>query len=297
MKSHWLVVLVLVLATVLTACTTKGETPPSSRGTPAALVDRDGPRDDVVPEAAELDAPSLTEDGDVLEETPAPQAEPAEARGTPAENAPDVNQAPVPPRFESATLVRVVDGDTIVVRLESGHEDRVRYIGVDTPETVAPGQAVQPFGLEASARNAALLAGEELFLERDISDRDRFDRLLRYVWVRDVAAGDLVMVNEVLVAEGLASVSTFPPDVKHIDRLRAAEAEARAREVGIWLNASRPPSDVVAGGGCDDAYPGVCIPPPPPDLDCGDVPFRRFEVVGADPHRFDGDNNGLGCES
>lgn len=112
-----------------------------------------------------------------------------------------------------ATLVRVIDGDTIAVRFDDGTTETVRYIGIDTPETVAPGRPVQAFGPEASARNKELLVGGEVFLERDISERDRFGRLLRYVYTLN-ADGALLFVNAALVRAGLATVSTFPPDVK-----------------------------------------------------------------------------------
>ena len=186
-------------------------------------------------------------------------------------------------------LIRIIDGDTIEVRFANGARDTVRYIGVDTPETVAPGQPVQAFGPEASARNAQLLGAGAVFLESDLTDRDRFDRLLRYVWVDD-GSGTLLFVNLVLVAEGLATVRTYPPDVKYLAHYQAAEAVARAAARGIWSAAKS------ASQNCAPSYPNVCIPPPPPDLNCGDIPFRRFRVTGTDPHRFDGDRDGLGCE-
>jgi len=123
-----------------------------------------------------------------------------------------------------ATVVSVVDGDTI--KIEGG--EVVRYIGVDTPETVAPNKPVQCYGKEASAKNNELVQGKVVELVRDVSQRDKFGRLLRYVWVGDV------MVNEYLVKEGYAHVSTYPPDVSYVDTFLAAEKSAREANKGLW---------------------------------------------------------------
>jgi micrococcal nuclease len=132
---------------------------------------------------------------------------------------------------DSVRVVRVVDGDTIIVEID-GREERLRYIGVDTPESVQPNTPVECFGKEASAENARLVEGKRVELERDVSNRDRFDRLLRYVYV--VENGQRIFVNEALVANGFAYASTFPPDVKHEDTLRAAQREARDNDRGLW---------------------------------------------------------------
>ena len=124
-------------------------------------------------------------------------------------------------------VVRVVDGDTIAVDVD-GTLERVRYIGMDTPETVHPRKPVECFGKEASAKNAALVGGKRVRLERDVTDRDRYGRLLRYVWVDDV------FVNLELVREGFAMVSTYPPDVEHTDAFVAAQKEAREANRGLW---------------------------------------------------------------
>lgn len=127
------------------------------------------------------------------------------------------------PGFEVARLVRIVDGDTIVVRLD-GREERVRYIGVDTPEV----DEFPDLAARATEANAILLGDGWLQFERDVSDRDRFGRLLRYVWV------DGRMVNEELLRQGEAVVSTFPPDVGYVERFLAAQDEAQASGAGLW---------------------------------------------------------------
>ncbi len=141
-----------------------------------------------------------------------------------------------------AEVVSVADGDTIRVRLPDGSVESVRYIGIDTPEAVDPSEPVQPFGREASARNEALLVEGVVFLESDITDRDRLDRLLRYVWIEDLD-GNLILVNAVLVAEGLAQVSTFPPDVKYTDLFVSLQDAAQTAGLGIWRDQSATEPD------------------------------------------------------
>ena len=122
-------------------------------------------------------------------------------------------------------VARVVDGDT--VELENG--EKVRYTGINTPETVKPDGPIECFGQEASAKNKELVDGKTVRLERDISDRDKYGRLLRYVYLEDGT-----FVNDLLVREGYAYASAFPPDVKFADQFRAAQSEARDHKRGLW---------------------------------------------------------------
>jgi micrococcal nuclease len=188
------------------------------------------------------------------------------------------------PALPIALVSRVIDGDTV----ELGDGSRVRYIGMNTPES-----AGDCYNREATERNIALVLNRVVQLEKDVSETDRFGRLLRYVYV------DGVMVNELLVLDGYAKVATYPPDVKYQDRLLAAQQQAVAAGAGLWsgCQGTAPAPQPAQRGNCHPSYPTVCIPPPPPDLDCGQVPYRRFQVVGADPHRFDADRDGVGCES
>ena len=137
---------------------------------------------------------------------------------------------------EHATLVRVVDGDTIRA-LVGGREERVRYIGMDTPEPhPASAATAEPYALAATDANARLLAGGNLVLEKDVSERDRYGRLLRDVWIeRD---GHWTLVNLQLVTEGYAQVSTYPPDVKYVDALLAALRAAREAGRGLWAGSA-----------------------------------------------------------
>ena len=152
--------------------------------------------------------------------------------GSPVSRTPSASPEPTPtpyvrPGLTPATVTRVTDGDTIRVEID-GQEYRVRYIGIDTPETVDPRRPVGCFGKEASERNRQLVEGQTVGLEKDVSETDSFDRLLRYVWV-----GDL-MVNATLVEEGYALASTYPPDVRYSDQFAALQAQAREASQGLW---------------------------------------------------------------
>ncbi len=125
---------------------------------------------------------------------------------------------------ESAMVSRVIDGDTIV--LATG--EKVRYIGMDTPELVHPKKPVECFAKEAKEANQKLVEGRAVRLEKDVSERDKYGRLLRYVFVGDI------MVNDYLVRQGFAHVSTYPPDVRYQEQFRQAEREARENNRGLW---------------------------------------------------------------
>lgn len=119
---------------------------------------------------------------------------------------------------------RVIDGDTI--EIEGG--ERVRYIGIDTPETVDPRKPVQCFGIEASNKNKELAEGKTLRLEKDTTDRDKYKRLLRYVY-----AGD-TFINLELVKQGFAYSYSYPPDIKYQNQIVAAQQEAEKSKNGLW---------------------------------------------------------------
>lgn len=125
---------------------------------------------------------------------------------------------------ERVRVTRVIDGDTI--EIEGGR--RVRYIGINTPETVDPRKAVECFGREASAQNRALVEEKEIEMEKDVSDKDKYGRLLRYIWLEDL------FVNDYLVRQGFAQAATYPPDVKYQERLSEAEHQAREGKRGLW---------------------------------------------------------------
>jgi micrococcal nuclease len=132
----------------------------------------------------------------------------------------------------SGFVDRVIDGDTIEVRI--GQQlYKVRYIGIDTPETVDPRRPVGYFGEQASAKNKELVLYKTVYLERDVSDTDKYGRLLRYVYL-----SDKTMVNLELVRLGYAKASTYPPDVKFSMLFADAEREARNNGRGLWAEAN-----------------------------------------------------------
>ena len=139
------------------------------------------------------------------------------------------DEAATPARSE-ATVVRVVDGDTIQVRLARGAIERVRYIGIDTPESVKPNTPVQCFAKAASAFNERLVGGRRVTLVRDVEERDRYGRLLAYVYRRP----DGLFVNEELVRRGYARPLTIPPDVRFSGRFARLAQEARRAAKGLW---------------------------------------------------------------
>ena len=132
-----------------------------------------------------------------------------------------------PPRSASAYVTRVVDGDTIEVQLE-GREEDVRYIGVDTPETVKPGAPVDCFGPQASAFNHRLVERRRVRLVFDSERRDVYGRLLAYVYLGDR------FVNAELVRRGLARTLTIAPNDRFAGRLKRLEIAAARAGRGLW---------------------------------------------------------------
>jgi|GEM_PF-628842 len=124
---------------------------------------------------------------------------------------------------------RVIDGDTI--ELENG--EVVRYIGINSPETVRPEYPVECFGGEASEKNKELVLGKRVVLKKDISEKDKYGRLLRYVYVGDI------FVNLQLVEKGYAYAATFPPDVKYSSIFLNAQKKAIENNFGLWRSCKK----------------------------------------------------------
>jgi micrococcal nuclease len=222
-------------------------------------------------------------------------------------------QAPPPPPSPEeklaelgkvVTVSRVVDGDTIEVSPAVGGIPDVRLIGVDTPET---NSGTEPYGEEASAFTTQRLESRQVALEFDVERIDPYGRVLAYVWLPDGK-----MFNEVLVRDGYAQVATFPPNVKYTDRFLAAQRQARAEGAGLWgLSRSQQCELANRGNGIGEGSPrcgGQEAPreqaPAPTlrDRDCADFDSQTeaqevLEDDPSDPHRLDGDSDGVACET
>lgn len=135
---------------------------------------------------------------------------------------------PVSSNKTDGVVTNVVDGDTIDVNMD-GHVERIRLILVDTPETVHPTKDEQPYGKEASAFTKKTLLKKEVNVELDKQKRDKYDRLLAYIFLDDGTN-----YNKLLLKKGLAKVAVFPPNVKYIDEFKSAEATAKRDKIGIW---------------------------------------------------------------
>jgi endonuclease YncB( thermonuclease family) len=249
----------------------------------------------------------------------ATQSPPTIVTSAPTIQPPATENVAPPGELLSASVVRVIDGDTVDVSL--GVETvRLRLIGIDTPETKDPRKPVECFGREATQKAEELLNNQTVLLEADPSqdDRDIYGRLLRYIWLSDSR-----LFNQEMIAQGYAFEYTYGLPYKYQAEFQQAQRQAREQQRGLWspdtCNGQHTPADVEPpppqpaptaqpaapapvptkaplSGQCDPSYPDVCIPPPPPDLDCGDIPYKRFRVLPPDPHRFDGDHDGIGCE-
>ena len=180
-------------------------------------------------------------------------------------------------------VIKIIDGDTIEIEM-NGQIYRVRYIGMDTPEKD------EPFFSEATEANRQLVEGKTVILEKDVSETDRYGRLLRYVYLEDGT-----FVNAELVRLGYAQVATYPPDVKYQDVFLQLQTEAREAGRGLW--APPPPTS--------EPMPAVCscagnI------YNCSDFSthaqaqacYEYCKALGyGDIHRLDRDKDGLACEA
>ncbi len=175
---------------------------------------------------------------------------------------------PAPAGTESGTVVRVVDGDTLVVQM-SGHPEKVRLIGVDTPESVDPRRPVEAYGREAAAFTRRLADGKPVVLkpEAGTGDRDRYGRLLRYVFLPDGT-----LLNAEIIRQGFGHAYIKFPFAR-MEEFRALERSARDRRIGLWAggaaSAARPPA----------ARPASAIPGPA-------APATRVAADGAPASRI-----------
>ncbi len=165
----------------------------------------------------------------------------------------------------SAKVTRIVDGDTIDV-----DGNRIRLVLVDAPESSQVG------GFEATnfVRQFCPIGSQVIVDQDDWQLYDKYERMLAVVWCQGKR------LNEEIIAQGYANVYyEF-----------CSQSEFGDDDWAVRLGCAQESQD------CDSSYPTVCIPSPPPDLDCSDISYKRFKVLSPDPHRFDGDKDGIGCE-
>lgn len=144
------------------------------------------------------------------------------------------------PVTEKVTVESVVDGDTIWVRDADHNRLKIRIIGVDAPETPKPDNSGEPFAEEAQAFAEICLDGQVIYLERDVSDKDQYGRLLRYVWLdqptdNDVSTFEKLNFSALLVRGGYANVVVYGDDDKYYDALKVLEGMAKADLLGMWM--------------------------------------------------------------
>jgi micrococcal nuclease len=238
--------------------------------------------------------PQTPKSNNQLVEIPAPANESQETSQNQSESIPDessVIEDEESEKVKTYLVTKVIDGDTI--EIEGGQT--IRYIGIDTPETVHPSKPVECFGQEASNKNKELVEGKRIKLEKDVSETDKYGRLLRYVWVGDI------FVNDYLVRQGYAYVYTYPPDVKYNEQLVQAQQEARENNRGLWAGCpsegeSSPP---------EEGPPKIEIICSYNAYNCSDFSTHVeaqevFEYCGGvnnDIHRLDADKDGIACEN
>ncbi len=142
---------------------------------------------------------------------------------------PESTQSAIQTKF---LVTKVVDGDTFEIDA-GGEKLKVRLIGIDTPETVDPRRPVGCFGKSASEETKRLIEGRQIILTKDISETDKYDRLLRYAFL-PLSDGQNLFINDYLVRQGFANSYDYPPDVKYSSRFAQAEKEARENLRGLW---------------------------------------------------------------
>ena len=213
-------------------------------------------------------------------------------------------------------VIKVVDGDTVKVKVD-GKEESIRIIGIDSPESTT---TTECFGAEASAKAKEFLEGKWVQLEKDESqsERDKYSRLLRYVWFDNGTDFGRRMIEE-----GYAHEYTYNVPYNKQAQYKSTYQEAKNAKRGLWsadtcngqdqkpapvsnnsvntytAPAPKPapaPSAPAPSSNCDPNYTGGCVPVVSYDLDCGDISFS-VRVIGTDKHRFDRDGDGYGCES
>lgn len=286
-----LFLLLVVLAVILVLLGFDGEEGSAAEPLPVQTAEETS-----APEESEEPRPSPTEEPseEAAEVSASPTASAAPTSQQPAstpEQSPKLSSSPTPtpsPSFDgdthTAVVNRVVDGDT--VELASG--ERVRLLGIDTPE-----RGECHFDT-ASQAMSGLVLGERVTLTRDGDDRDRYDRLLRYIDIGSTDAG-LTLIQEGLAVARYDSRDGYGFHAREPAYV-AADQSAVQRTCAAVAPEPDPPAPAAPqpGADCDPNYT-PCVPPYPPDINCSDISFP-VRVIGSDPHGLDADGDGVGCE-
>lgn len=139
-------------------------------------------------------------------------------------------------RLEQSTVKEVIDGDTI----ELTNGQKVRYIGINTPETSHPRKGIECFGKEAKQKNKEIMEGKIIYMAKDVSETDRYDRLLRFVYLPNPhATHEALFVNQYLVEQGYAYASSYPPDISKNDIFNQAQKLAEEQNRGLWKSCEK----------------------------------------------------------
>ena len=274
------------------------------------------------PEPQEKKAKPKEPEANKRDKEPAPKPEPPSSSTASASASASAAASAVGDYDATVTVSRVVDGDTVEITPAIDGVVDVRLIGMDTPETVDPGEEVEPLGPEASSFATEELTGRSVGLEFDVEREDQYGRLLAYVYL----GGE--MFNEVLVDEGLAQAYPYEPNTRYGGRFAAAQKQARVAGIGIWgltlaqqcLLADR--GNGIGGGtpGCSGATASAgssasssatasssssasavsggsasAAPTSGGDIDCDQV-NGPIPTPPGDPDGLDGDGDGLACE-
>lgn len=183
-------------------------------------------------------------------------------------------------------VINVVDGDTI--KIETG--ETVRFIGIDSPESVDPRKPIQCYSKEATVKNEDLALGKTVELEKDVSEKDRYGRLLRYIWIGDQ------LINEILVREGFAYSSTYPPDVKYQNLFLEAQHLAREEKRGLWGDVCQNQAIVLPSARpiSDGSYVCDCSKSCAKMSSCDEAQYQ-LNVCGCS--RRDADGDGIACDA
>lgn len=221
------------------------------------------------------------------------------------------NEQGDPSEKSEVQVLRMVDGDTAEV-MYKGKKEKVRFIGCNTPETKHPTKGIEKYGKEAYAYSKKRLEGQTVHLEFDVEQRDKYGRLLPYVWLGEE------MFNRTLIKEGYAQVMTIQPNVRYADEFVMLQKEARENNRGLWgseneqpKTPANPPTGKPAPAPKAEeiskpkTISNLKYDPHGPDRDCGDFStyqeaYDFFIAAGGpekDPHRLDREGDGIPCES